>query len=56
MGMEVFSRRKKAIFPGAHEIGAAIFSQQGSTPTPWSRGLRDQIQKWAVETQKTLYF
>ena len=31
-------------------------SKQGSTPTPWSRGLRDQIQKWALQTQKTLYF
>ena len=29
---------------------------QGSTPTPWARGLRDQIQKWALQTQKTLYF
>ena len=24
------------------------FSKQGSTPTPWARGLRDQIQKWAL--------
>ena len=34
----------------------AEFSKQGSTPTPWARGLRDQIQKWALQTQKTLYF
>ena len=34
----------------------ANFSKQGSTPTPWARGLRDQIQKWALQTQKTLYF
>ena len=32
------------------------FSKQGSTPTPWARGLRDQIQKWALQTEKTLYF
>ena len=32
------------------------FSKQGSTPTPWAQGLRDQVQKWARETQKTLYF
>ena len=31
-------------------------SAKGSTPTPWARGLRDQIQKWALQTQKTLYF
>ena len=31
-------------------------SKQGSTPTPWARGLRDQIQKWALQAQKTLYF
>ena len=24
-----------------------FFSKQGSTPTPWARGLRDRIQKWA---------
>ena len=33
-----------------------LFSKQGSTPTPWARGLRDQIQKWALQTRKTLYF
>ena len=32
------------------------FSKQGSTPTPWARGLRDQIQNWALEIQKTLDF
>ena len=32
-----------------------LVSKQGSTPTPWARGLRDQIQKWALQTQKTLY-
>ena len=32
------------------------FSKQGSTPTPWAWGLRDQIQKWALQAQKTLYF
>ena len=31
-------------------------SKKGSTPTPWARGRRDQIPKWALETQKTLYF
>ena len=31
-------------------------SKKGSTPTPWARGLRDQIQKWALQTQKTLDF
>ena len=34
----------------------SVFSNQGSTPTPWARGLRDQIQKWALQTQMTLYF
>ena len=33
-----------------------LFSKQGSTPTPWARGLQDQIQKWARQTQKNLYF
>ena len=33
-----------------------VLSKQGSTPTPWARGLRDQIQKWALQTHKTLYF
>ena len=33
-----------------------LFSKKGSTPTPWARGVRDQIQKWAPQTQKTLYF
>ena len=33
-----------------------ILSKKGSTPTPWARGLRDQIQKWARQTQKTLFF
>ena len=32
------------------------FSKQGSTPTPFGFGLRVQIQKWALQTQKTLYF
>ena len=32
-----------------------LLSKQGSTPTPWAWGLRDQIQKWALQTQKTLY-
>ena len=32
------------------------FNKQGSTPTPWARGLRDQIQKWVLQTKKTLYF
>ena len=35
---------------------ARQFSKQGSTPAPWARGLRDQIQKWALQTQKILYF
>ena len=30
--------------------------KQGSTPTPWARGLRDQIPKWSLQTQITLYF
>ena len=25
-------------------------SEKGSTPIPWARGLRDQIQKWALHT------
>ena len=29
------------------------FSKQGSTPTPWARGLRDRIQKRALQTQKS---
>ena len=33
-----------------------VLNKQGSTPTPWARGLRDQIQKWALQTRKTLYF
>ena len=33
----------------------AWFSKQGSTPTPWARGLRDQIQKWARQSEKTLF-
>ena len=41
-------------------LGSQAFSEkctsQGSTPSPWSRGLRDQIRKWAPHTQKTLYF
>ena len=28
--------------------------KQGSTPTSWARGLRDQIQKRALQTQKNL--
>ena len=35
-------------------ISALLFSKKGSTPTPWARGPRDQIQKWALQTQKTL--
>ena len=31
-------------------------SKEGSSPTSWARGLRDQIQKWALQTQKTHYF
>ena len=34
-------------------IDLLLISKQGSTPTPWARGLRDQIQKWALQTQKT---
>ena len=33
-----------------------LLSKQGSTPTPWAQGPQDQIQKWALQTQKTLYF
>ena len=29
-------------------FGITQISKQGSTPTPWARGLRDQIQKWAA--------
>ena len=36
--------------------GSVLLSKQGSTPTPRGRGLRDQIQKWALQAQKTLYF
>ena len=39
-----------------YRSGGELISKQGSTPTPWARGLRDQIQKWALQTQKTLYF
>ena len=36
--------------------GALKFSKKGSTPTPWSRGLRDQIQKWApLRTENPLF-
>ena len=37
-------------------LSQAPISKQGSTPTLWARGLRDQIQKWALQTQKPLYF
>ena len=37
-------------------LTVSVISKQGSTPTPWARGLRDQIQKWALRTQKILYF
>ena len=40
---EVISKKKPQI------------SKQGSTPTPWARGLRDQIQKRARQRQKTLF-
>ena len=30
-------------------------NKQGSPPTPWARGLRDQIEKRAGQRQKTLY-
>ena len=40
----------------AHRVQELLLSKQGSTPTPWARGLRDQIQKWALQTQKTLDF
>ena len=29
-----------------------LVSKQGSTATPWARGLRNQIPKWALQTQK----
>ena len=35
---------------------ARYVSNLGSTPTSWAPGLRDQIQKWALQAQKTLYF
>ena len=41
------------------EIFTDFFCRVGSirsTPTPWARGLQDQIQKWVLQTQKTLYF
>ena len=37
-------------------LGSKVSAKKGSTPTPWAGGLRDQIQKWALQTQKTLYF
>ena len=40
----------------SRHLSKDFFSKQGSTPTPWARGLRDQIQKWALQTQKALYF
>ena len=46
-------QRNSASFPRNFRT---LSIKQGSTPTPWARGLRDQIQKWALQTQKTLYF
>ena len=37
-------------------LGLRITQQTRVYPTPWARGLRDQIQKWSLQTQKTLYF
>ena len=31
-------------------------SKKGLPLPLWAPGLRDQIQKWALQTQKTLYF
>ena len=43
--------------PSAERPRKPLFiSKRGSTPTHWARGLRDPIQKWALQTQKTLYF
>ena len=61
---------KESFFQGTYHIHKIIskylaihgnlefpcLSKPGSTPTPCARGLRDQIQKWALQTQKTLYF
>ena len=33
-----------------------LSANKGLPHTPWARGLRDQIQKWALQTLKTLYF
>ena len=33
-----------------------LVSEQGSTPTPWIWSLRDQMQKWAPQTQKNPLF
>ena len=41
---------------GTIRYASPFISKQGYTPTPWAQGLRDQIQKWALQTQKTLYF
>ena len=42
-----------SLTPNASDFGPL---SQGSTPTPWAPGLRDQIQKWALQTQNALYF
>ena len=49
-----FSSQKKSRF--ASDFLCRSAKKKGSTPTPWARGLQDQIQKWALQTQKTLYF
>ena len=36
-------------------IFETLFSKQGSTPTSWARGLRDQIQKWAQDPENPLF-
>ena len=46
----------KYLFSGTETLTKISLGKQGSTPTPWARGLRDQIQKWVPQTHKTLYF
>ena len=39
----------------AESCSGLSFSRQGSTPTPWAQGLRDQIQKWLPDPQNPLF-
>ena len=43
-------------FEGVATQEIPSLSKQGSSPTPWARGLRDQTQKWVLQTQKNPLF